>query len=635
MRVVIGISEGIVLADRYRLVRRQVERGIGATWIAADIETGADVWVQFADQGGLADAAELLRRHEAEHRAIPAVLDTGELRLIVDSQAVTVSDGRPAPRATHVEIVIEFVVLKPLTGRALPSKITRRALPPAEALTLVAGIAGALGPARAEGCSHGWLTADSVWAARRGGYVIDMALGLAFPDSARIEVGQQATGYFAPERLAGDGASEAADVFALGWLLYEALIGHAALQAEYAKLVAGAGAVTTVELLALWRERARLHLVEILDANSPLALLLTACLAEQPADRPGLGAFASGARDTAVGWAGVGALVEFSARPRTAAGAAVAAAEATVAVAAEMDAATADAEVGMTHSSAVSDEVAAALVVNSALGLDATAAALDEAAMLSEGETETETGTNGSAGTAGTSAGAAEAATGLGEAVRAAETVEAAQAVGVAAAVMASETPRHGRHRPMLAFTAVGSIAAIFIIGLVVGYEWGHSGGSSSSATAFVGVASSTPSAAPGKGSGGGSGSSGAVSSGATGSVVVAEASASAACATPAAASASASASPTASAATSPLVQLHQIVLAAESSGGITSSTASQLTAAITTAQAASTGSTAWNSALSHLSTLIQSGQQQGTIPTGTADELATVLSDLYGASGS
>lgn len=55
-----GISEGIVLADRYRLVRRQIERGIGATWVAADTETGSDVWVQFADHGGLGEAARFV-----------------------------------------------------------------------------------------------------------------------------------------------------------------------------------------------------------------------------------------------------------------------------------------------------------------------------------------------------------------------------------------------------------------------------------------------------------------------------------------------------------------------------------------------------------------------------------------------
>jgi hypothetical protein len=591
LRVVIGISEGMVLADRYRLVRRRVERGVGATWIAADIETGADVWVQFADQGGLADAAELLRRHELEHRAIPAVLDTGELRLIVDSRAVAVDDGREAPHATRVEIVTEFVALRPLTGRALPAGITRRALPPAEALTLVAGLAGALEPARAEGRSHGWLTADSVWVARRGGCVIDLALGLAFPDSARIEVDQQVTGYFAPERLEGGPATEAADVYALGWLLYEALIGHAALQAEYARLVVGAGAVTTVEVLALWRERARLHIVEVVDANSPLALLLTACLAERAADRPGLDALESGACDAATGWTGVGTLVEFAARPRAGAAAAVvAAAEATVAVAAEMDAAKAEAGVaGMTDTSAVSDEVAAALVVYSALGLDATAAALNEAALQSDRAAGTEADTS--------AASEVDAA----DVVETSEATEATQPVDV---------PQRGRHRPMLAFTAVGSVAAIFILGLVIGYEWGHNSGSSSSATAFVGATPAAPSASASASSSGSESAS-------------------------ASPSASASASAFPSAAASPLTELRQIVQAAESSGGISASTASQLSAAINGAQAASTGSSARNSALSHLSTLIQSGQRQGAIPTGTADDLATALSDLYGFSGS
>ncbi|MGH3415752.1 MAG: hypothetical protein ACRDSS_04745, partial [Actinocrinis sp.] len=319
----IGISEGIVLADRYRLVRRQVERGVGATWVAVDAETGSDVWVQFADRGGLAEAAELLGRHE--HPAIPVVLDTGELRLVVNSRALAVTEGRLPSQATHVEIVIEFVVLKPLTGRALAPKIARRPLVPAEALTLAAGVAGALAFARDEGRSHGWLTADSVWMARRGGYAIDLAQGLAFPDDARIETDQEVTGYFAPERLEGGASSEAADVYALGWLLYESLIGHATLTAEYTRLVAGAGAVTTHELLTLWRERARAHVTELLDAESPPALLIVASLAERAADRPSLDAFASGAREAAGQWKGMAALVEsVAARPKsTGAGAGV------------------------------------------------------------------------------------------------------------------------------------------------------------------------------------------------------------------------------------------------------------------------------------------------------------------------
>lgn len=338
--LVMGISEGIVLADRYRLTRRLSERETGASWVAVDLETGSDVWVQFASHGGLAPAADLVRdlatatQTSSSHAsALPTVLDTGELRMIVDSRALAALRGGAEAHATHVEIVIEFAVVKPLTGRGLPAKILRRALPPAEALGIAATVAGALDALLAAGGSHGWIGPGSIWMVRRGGCLLDAALGLAYPDGSPIEIEQQVTGYFAPERLAiggknaavgsGSAATQAADVFALGWMLYEMLIGHAELQAEYERLVAGAGAVTTVELLTLWRARARVHVAELLAVDSALAVLVLECLAENPAQRPGFAAFAERARGAAKAMAGAAALVVPVARGR--AGAAVAA----------------------------------------------------------------------------------------------------------------------------------------------------------------------------------------------------------------------------------------------------------------------------------------------------------------------
>ncbi|MBR7835414.1 hypothetical protein KDL01_19220 [Actinospica durhamensis] len=331
----IGISEGIVLADRYRLTRRQSERETGASWIAVDLETGSDVWVQFADHGGLARAADIIRglADSSSHAtALPSVLDTGELRMIVDSRALAALRGGAEAHATHVEIVIEFAVVRPLTGRGLPAKIQRRALPPAEALAVAVTLAGALGEALAAGGSHGWLGTGSIWLVRRGGCVLDLALGLAYPDGSAIELEQQVTGYFAPERFAlareanaavgsGSKATQAADVFALGWMVYEMLIGHAELLAEYERLVAGAGAVTTVELLALWRARARAHLTELVEADSALAVLILACLAENPAERPDFAAFGERARAAAKGLAGVAPLVVPVSRTRAGAAA--------------------------------------------------------------------------------------------------------------------------------------------------------------------------------------------------------------------------------------------------------------------------------------------------------------------------
>lgn len=455
----IGISEGIVLADRYRLTRRQSERETGASWIAVDLETGSDVWVQFADHGGLAQAADIIRgltesSASSLSAALPSVLDTGELRMIVDSRAIAALRGGAEAHSTHVEIVIEFVVVKPLAGRGLPAKIQRKALPPAEALAIAATLAGALGAALAVGGSHGWLGPGSVWLVRRGGCVLDLALGLAYPDGSVIELEQQVTGYFAPERLAiagaagasgagaavgsGSKATEAADVFALGWMLYEMLVGHAELVAEYERLVAGAGAVTTVELLVLWRARARVHLTELVEADSALALLVLACLAENPAERPDFAAFSERARGAAKALAGVAPLVLPVARTRPAAEAGIAVAE--VAAAAAVvgagvvvgEALAAEALAG----EALAGEALAAEVVQGADVADVASIAeladvADVADVAGVGDMGTEAGT-----TTGTEAGGASAG-GLGVASGAASVTASGSEESAASAVVA------------------------------------------------------------------------------------------------------------------------------------------------------------------------------------------------------
>ncbi len=765
----IGISEGIVLADRYRLVRRQAERAIGATWVATDTQTGSDVWVQFADRGGLAEAADLLGRHA--HPAIPTVLDTGELRLVVNSRALAAGEGRLPSQATHVEIVIEFAVLKPLTGRALPPKIARRPLAPAEGLALAAGVAGALVIARGESRSHGWLTAESVWVARRGGCAIDLAQGLAFPDDARIETEQEVTGYFAPERLNGGAASEAADVFALGWLLYETLIGHATLHAEYTRLVAGAGAVTTHELLALWRERARVHVVELLEADSALALLITASLAERAADRPSLDAFASGALEAAGRWKGAAALVGGASAAAAvgaggAASVAVAGAGAVGAgasgaagvglVGAEVDTVTgsgaqgtegsetgadagsdadANSEAGAEAGSDVDSDVetatagqaltllseaaAAALVVDGAINLagipsqrvnaDVASAAVGAGAETTEAagaeaqsaespvaessaaqgdRTESGAADSGAVDSGAAESGDAESAAvepaGFAGGVQAApllaggviESIEIIENAAAPAGPAAS--PRHGRRHRALFSVAAAAILAIFVVGLSVGYAWGHHGTSVQSVAAAGRGSAGTGGGTGGSGGGtGGGGSSGSNTAGAP-AVAAAAASASAVCATPAATASgealsnaattvqpspgatgpaavgqvapSPSASlPAVTPTLSPLpapasnaVAIEELVITVErghAAGVIGPAVTKELLTQIDRIKAAGRvkgeAGPLWTSVLGELALMIENDQQNRTLPTDLANQLSTTLSYLYGSSGS
>jgi hypothetical protein len=690
---VIGISEGIVLADRYRLTRRQSERETGASWIAVDLETGSDVWVQFADHGGLARAAEVVRGlagTSSHAAALPAVLDTGELRMIVDSRALAALRGGEQAHATHVEIVIEFVVVKPLAGRGLPAKIQRKALPPAEALRIAAALAGALGAALAAGGSHGWIGSGSVWLVRSGGCVLDLALGLAYPDGSAIELEQQVTGYFAPERFAvsdqahaavgsGSKATEAADVFALGWMVYEMLIGHAQLVAEYERLVAGAGAVTTLELLALWRARARTHVTELVEADSALAVLVLACLAENPAERPGFADFGERARGLAKALAGVAPLVVPVGRTRRAELEAVEAVEVTAAA----DAAAAADAVAVADTA----DVAAAAVAVAAIGAGVLASeALAGEALAARGMESTETAqVAAAAGVAGggvTGAAASEeaesaAATVTGGGVSVSEeaasaVVAEAETVVLAAAAAGSGSrsnsdsgsnsgPGSGgaaesakelerlSHRARLA-TIGGTAAAVVAlgVGIAAGYSIGHSGnhGTTMLTAAGTNAAGPLPSA-----------TSSLVAAPAptvtvTVTVTVSEAAAtvpSASASAAASSSASASsgtaggASPTAvaspalpapSSSAEAITELDQEIQYIWSTGQISSATRQRLTTAVSKLKS-SLGTSSSSSSLSGLTTLIRSLAGSGNLPSGAELALESILGYFYAGSGS
>lgn len=379
----------MILAERYRLVRRHEDLGIGEFWGGVDQETGSEVWVSFADHPGLNRVAEAMQQWKSA--AVPRILDSGEVRLILDSRTLGVA-GAAGRAATHVEVVVEFAVQAPALGKPLPGRIARRALPPAEALTLVALLAEALDEALAAGYSHGWLSAASAWSVRRRVCLVDLAAGLTRPDDAQMEMAAKVAGYMAPERIAGGAASEATDVFALGWLLYASLAGVATLDALHRETVAAAGSVSTAELLALWRERSREHVATLLPADSALLALLLGALAEHAADRPTLAAFRAAAGEAGRALAGAEALVAYLPRGAKAAGvvAADAALGAAVGVAAALAAEdlaagyVAAADVAASGSVAAAGDVAASGSVAGAGGaaaVDAADAALVAAAV--------------------------------------------------------------------------------------------------------------------------------------------------------------------------------------------------------------------------------------------------------------
>ncbi|HET9169786.1 MAG TPA: hypothetical protein VFN97_10125 [Actinospica sp.] len=226
------LSEGVLLGERYRLVRRleifaaEGERVAGVEyeyWLALDVTSETEVWVQFAAADGvyasgaeLAGAVTALRR--INHPAVPAVHAFGEYEFEVDGAVTTVG----------------YCAMPALEGETLAAALLREELDQAEILAALAQVAEVLELLAEFELVHGHLSAHSVLliATENAGYQVvlaDLPASLAVQTAAESEL------------------SVAADVYALAWLTVLALIGVAVLEAEF-----GAGFAVTAdfELLA-------------------------------------------------------------------------------------------------------------------------------------------------------------------------------------------------------------------------------------------------------------------------------------------------------------------------------------------------------------------------------------------------
>jgi eukaryotic-like serine/threonine-protein kinase len=207
-----GTVDGPRLSGRYRMEALLAAGGMGEVWAARDLLLGRAVAVKVLG-GALAGdgrAAERLRREaraagRLEHPNIARVLDLGE------------HDGRP------------YLVMELLEGESLAARIDRAgAMPPAEAARIVAAVADALEAAHRAGVVHRDVKPGNVFLTSTGEVkVLDFGIASAAGDTA-ITTGDLigTAAYLAPERALGHRATPAADIYALGVVLYELLAGH-------------------------------------------------------------------------------------------------------------------------------------------------------------------------------------------------------------------------------------------------------------------------------------------------------------------------------------------------------------------------------------------------------------------------
>ncbi|HEX6630301.1 MAG TPA: protein kinase, partial [Gemmatimonadaceae bacterium] len=266
-----GSLVGEVIAERYHVVRRLGEGGMGEVYLAEHVRMGrpSAVKVMRPDSADDPDAVSRFNREAANasrvsHRNVAAIYDFGET-----------AEGL-------IYLAMEYVEGEPL--RTLLDRVG--ALPPARAVAIAAQVADALEAAHALGIVHRDLKPDNVMVGRdRDGSDLIKVVDFGIAKASGAE-GQQVTRtglivgtpeYMSPEQLAGDPSDGRSDVYALGLICYAMLTGLHPFPSE-----------TVQDTLVLRLTTPPLRLAQLRpDVSWPEAAqrVLDGALARRPADR--------------------------------------------------------------------------------------------------------------------------------------------------------------------------------------------------------------------------------------------------------------------------------------------------------------------------------------------------------------
>jgi eukaryotic-like serine/threonine-protein kinase len=210
---------GQVVADRYHVLRKLGEGGMGQVWLAEHVKMGrkSALKVMHPSMGADADAISRFNREatnasRVSHPNVCAIYDFGETPEGMIWLAMEYVDGEPLTR------VIE----------------RSGALPAPRAAELVRQTAAALAAAHELGIVHRDLKPDNIMVARgRDGADVVKVVDFGIAKAAAADVQQVTrTGlvvgtpeYMSPEQLAGDRVDARSDIYALGLVAFTMLTG--------------------------------------------------------------------------------------------------------------------------------------------------------------------------------------------------------------------------------------------------------------------------------------------------------------------------------------------------------------------------------------------------------------------------
>jgi eukaryotic-like serine/threonine-protein kinase len=260
-----GLNPGAPLAGRYTLLGRIGRGGMSEVWRARDGVLGRTVAVKVLAAEFTSDPSmRAALRREAQ---AAAMLCHPHVTRIYDYGDADVGDGRP----------IGFLVMEVVEGQNLAERLTAGPLPWEMVTRIGAEVAAALSAAHAAGIVHRDVKPGNVMLTAAGAKVLDFGIaaprGTASDSYGALLFGTPA--YIAPERITRRGAHPAGDVYSLGALLYESLVGRPPLPIT-----------TWAQATAAHARHTAPAAPRIAGLPPELSSLVMACLAADPARRP-------------------------------------------------------------------------------------------------------------------------------------------------------------------------------------------------------------------------------------------------------------------------------------------------------------------------------------------------------------
>src|SRR5215475_15526374 len=221
MRGVTG--PGCVVAGRYQLLDRIGQGSMGTVWRARDLVLTRDVAIKEV--------------------GLPGVMSDRDLAVL---RGRTLREARVSARLTHPGVItiydviesagIPWIVMELIAARSLEQILARDGpLPPRRAAATGMMLLGALASAHAVGIVHRDVKPGNVLLAGDGRAVMtDFGIAAVDGDPGLTQTGMVmgTPGFCAPERIRGEPASPASDLWSLGATLYAAVEGRGPFEGQ-------------------------------------------------------------------------------------------------------------------------------------------------------------------------------------------------------------------------------------------------------------------------------------------------------------------------------------------------------------------------------------------------------------------